>query len=136
MNFDRISAELNIELPKFYKESILDYPFTALDELDFVEENLERDIEWILESNIELRENGFFGQSWPKNYFAIGHDGFGNYVFLSLRDNDKKIYFVDHDFLEDINLLEELEYAPSMEEYIEMCKEDQIDILGDDIKNI
>ena len=136
MNFDRISAELNIELPKFYKESILDYPFTALDELDFVEENLERDIEWILESNIELRENGFFGQSWPKNYFAIGHDGFGNYVFLSLIDNDKKIYFVDHDFLEDINLLEELEYAPSMEEYIEMCKEDQIEILGDDIKNI
>ena len=136
MNFGLLEVEFGIELPKFYKESILNYPFKAVDDLDFVEDNLVRELDWVLENNIQLRNEGFFGQRWLDHYFSIGHDGFGNYVFISLKDNDMKIYFVDHEFEYDLTKLEELEYASSMEEYISMCNEDQLDILGDDAKNI
>jgi len=106
MNFLLIEAQLDVKLPSFYKNTISDYPFQAKDELDFVEDNLVNDEKWLLDSNQDLRENGFFEYSWPDNFFAIGHDGFGNYIFLNLKNNDEKIYSADNDFEFDINNLE------------------------------
>jgi len=136
MNFDFLESEFGIELPEFYKQSISNYPFNAIDDLDFIEANLVRDLDWVIENNTLLRDKGFFGQRWQHHYFSIGHDGFGNYFFISLKGNDTKIYCADHEFDFDLTNIETLEYAPSMKEYISMCKEDQLDILGDDAKYI
>ena len=120
MNFALIELELNIKLPSFYKNTVSDYPFQKKDELDFVEDNLVRDEKWVIENNTNLRENGFFENNWSSNFIAIGHDGFGNYIFLNLVSSDEKIYYADHDhdYDLDINDLEGLEYSSSMEEYI------------------
>jgi hypothetical protein len=130
MNLKLIESELNINLPSFYNSAIQSYPFTAFDDLDFVEDNLVRDAEWIIENNSKLRSSTFFGKEWPQYYFAFGHDGLGNYFFLNLKENDLAIYFADHD--EDISLndLSYLEYSSTMKEYISMSLEDQQEIIG------
>lgn len=130
MNFKRIQTELNISLPSFYRIAINNYPFTAVDELDFVEDNLIKDVTWIIEHNAALRTSSFFGKEWPQNYFVIGHDGFGNYFFLNLKDNDQAIYFADHDEDVDLNNLSYLMYSSSMSVYISMNLEDQKEIVG------
>lgn len=130
MNLKFIESELNISLPDFYHSAIKNYPFKAIDDLDFVEDSLVRDAKWIIKNNTELRSSTFFGKEWPHHYFVCGHDGFGNFFFLNLNENDQTIYFADHE--EDVSLddLPYLEYSSTMAEYISMNLEDQKEIIG------
>lgn len=130
MNLKLIESELNISLPGFYNSAIQNYPFKPVDHLDFVEDNLVKNSDWIIDNNSSLRSSTFFGRQWPQAYFAFGHDGFGNYFFLNLKENDPTIYFADHDEDVSLNDLPYLEYCSSMEEYISMGLEDQQDIIG------
>lgn len=130
MNFKLIEFELNISLPSFYHSVIQNYPFKRVDDLDFVEDSLVRETEWIIDNNSRLRSLSFFGKEWPQHYFALGHDGFGNYFFLNLKENDRAIYFADHDEGLSLNDLPYLEYSATMEEYISMNLEDQREIVG------
>lgn len=130
MNFKLIESTLNISLPDFYIKAIENYPFKAVDKLDFIEDDLVRDTDWIIENNTQLRSSKFFNQEWPLHYFAFAHDGFGNYMFLNLKDDDKTIYFADHEEELGLSNLSNLEYSSSMAEYIAMSIEDQKEIIG------
>lgn len=132
MNFDLIEAELNIRLPSFYKSALENYPFKRVDDLDFVEDNLVRETDWLIEHNSRLRSQAFFGQQWPHDYFAVGHDGFDNYMFLNLKHNDQAIYFADQDEAVCLTNLSYLLYSSSMDEYISMSIEDQKAIISAD----
>lgn len=72
--FMEVEEKLSIVLPEFYKTALINYPFTPIDSLDFVEDNLVKEHDWIIDSNLELRKCGFFGCLWPSRFFAIGHD--------------------------------------------------------------
>ena len=125
-----IETHLEITLPGFYREAMMNYPFRPLDEFDCVEDDLVKEVEWIVSSNQELRTEGFFGAKWPQTFFAIGHDGFGNYYFLNLQDNDPAVYFADHEEAFDHKYLEQLEFASDVDEYIEICLECQQDVIN------
>ncbi len=124
-----IENRLEITLPDFYRAVMMNYPFKPVDELDCVEDDLVKEVEWVVSSNQDLRTEGFFGAAWPHSFFAIGHDGFGNYYFLNLKNNDCVIYFADHEEPFDSINLESLEFASNMDEYIEICIECQQDVL-------
>lgn len=130
MDLKFIEAEFSISLPGFYHSAINNYPFTKVDDLDFVEDNLVRDVEWVIQHNSTLRSSTFFGRTWPKHYFAFGHDGFGNYFFLNLNDNDQAIYFADQSEDVSLNDLPYLEYSSSMADYVCMSLEDQQEIIS------
>jgi hypothetical protein len=118
LDFEIIESKLSISLPEYYKLAISNYPFKALDNLEFVEDNLVNNEEWLIQTNIELRECSFFGNTWPSHFFAIGHDGFGNFTFINVKE------FVPPD-------IEDLELCSNMKKYIQDCLEEQKDVLSD-----
>ena len=95
--FAEMENKLGLLLPDFYKSALQHYPFEPLDEIDCVEGNLVKELDWVISTNFELRECSFFGNQWPPHFLAIGHDGFGNFSFLNLKENDTAIYFIDHE---------------------------------------
>ena len=123
-DFDTVEKKLGITLPTFYKNAIINYPFKAQDDLDDIEDSLVCDHKWLIDENIELREKGFFDQEWPNYFYAFGKDGFGNYYFINLRDDDQSIYFADHEETFNYENIEEMRSNWSMDDFIE----DQIDI--------
>ena len=131
MDFEKIESKLSISLPEYYKLAISNYPFKALDNLDFVEDNLVNDEEWLIQTNIELRECSFFGNTWPSHFFAIGHDGFGNFTFINVKEFDETIYFADHEEEFVPSDIDDLELCSNMTEYIQDCLEEQKDVLSD-----
>ncbi|WP_020411245.1 SMI1/KNR4 family protein [Microbulbifer variabilis] len=128
-HFKEIEDKLGLILPEFYKSALLNYPFKPLDEIDCVEDNLVKELEWITITNLELRKCHFYGNLWPPHFLAIGHDGFGNFMFLNLKEHDKTIYFADHEEEFDSRDISDLELAADMEEYIQLCKEEQEDVV-------
>ena len=108
------------------------YPFNPLDDLDFVEDNLVKDFEWIVKTNENLRTEGFFGSHWPSQFLAIGHDGFGDFLFLNLSEESESIYITNHEEEFDYSDISNFELASSMAEYIELCLEEQQDV----VKNV
>ena len=126
----KIESALKIILPSDYKDALLHYPFSPLDKFDCVEDNLVNECDWLIDSNQELREIGFFGNQWPSHFFAIGHDGFGNYIFLCLLGNDEAVYIADHEEDFNQNNIADMELASDMKEFIEICLEDQQDIVN------
>jgi len=128
-DFKEIEENLGIILPDFYKSTLLNYPFKPLDEIDCVEDNLVKELDWITTTNLELRECRFHGNLWPHHFLAIGHDGFGNFIFLNLEAYDERIYFADHEEQFDPRDIADLELAGNMEEYIQLCKEEQEDVV-------
>lgn len=127
-----IEEKLGLILPEFYKSALLNYPFKPLDEIDCVEDNLVKELDWIATTNLELRECRFFGNLWPPYFLAIGHDGFGNFIFLNLGEYDEAIYFADHEEEFDPCDISALELAADMGQYIQLCKEEQEDV----VKNV
>jgi hypothetical protein len=129
-NLVQVENTLEIVLPEFYKKIMQEYPFEVKEDLDFVEDNLVKETEWLINENKDLRQNGFFSHFWPNHLFAIGHDGFGNYIFLNLKGNDPKIYLVNHDENIDFNDISDIELSSTMSEYIAECIEEQDDVLA------
>ncbi|MFT6734563.1 MAG: hypothetical protein ACJAS9_002765 [Polaribacter sp.] len=78
----------------------------------------------------DLRKNGFFGRPWPGHLLAIGHDGFGDFLFVDLSISDETIYITDHEGEFCLTDISEMELASSMEEYVDSCKEEQQDVVN------
>ncbi|GAA5446265.1 hypothetical protein Misp06_04482 [Microbulbifer sp. NBRC 101763] len=120
-----INNAFDIELPSFYTDALINYPFPSSDDPDCIEGQLVKDLDWLIKTNRKLREDGFCYQDyWPNHFFAIGFDGFGNYYFINLLQQDTSIYIADHE--EDFNHKEisNMELASNIEEYINDCLEE------------
>lgn len=122
-NLARIEEQLQITLPEFYKKTITDYPFKAKNENDFIEDNIVKDTDWLIDVNKELRIIGFMGTQWPNHFYAIGHDGCGGFMFINLQKEDTTIYYADHEEEFDVYKLDELELFESMEEFVNECND-------------
>ena len=94
-DLEQIEQELGITLPHDYRELMLTYPF-APD--SFANDcDLPNDPRRLIDTNCDLRRDGFFGMEWPNHYFSMGGDGSGNEHFIDLRRNPSPVFLADHE---------------------------------------
>jgi len=108
---EKIQINTGITLPKYYVEFVTNYP-EKLSETEAPDYGLLDNPEEIIEKNIDVRKNGYFGEKWPERYFIIGRNGCGDYYVVNLNSSEFSVGFSDHEKME-CNL-----YAESQEEFI------------------
>lgn len=86
-------------LPEHYVSLIANYPAELADTeaRDFA---LLDDPHQIIEHNLRVRREGYFGEKWPERYFIIGHNGCGDYYVVLLGSTEFSVGFADHDVME------------------------------------
>lgn len=94
VDLDRIESELNLALPKAYRDFMQSGKFGEGDEgcQDFTGIADE-----VIERTKKLRGRGFFGAKWPDNYVVIGDDGAGDYYFTDIEKESPAVFFADHE---------------------------------------
>ncbi|MCU4677727.1 SMI1/KNR4 family protein, partial [Catenovulum sp. 2E275] len=55
------------------------------------------DAEIIIEENNDVRNNGYFGESWPESYFIIGQNGCGDYYVINHQGKEFSVGFASHE---------------------------------------
>ncbi|MFG0457125.1 SMI1/KNR4 family protein [Shewanella mangrovisoli] len=98
-DIERIEKATGIKLPEGYTSVIKSYPKELLgtEAEDF---GLLNNPESIIEENISVRENSFFGEPWPDRYFIIGINGCGDYFVINHLKSDFSVGFADHEKME------------------------------------
>jgi hypothetical protein len=114
----RIESATGLKLPQCYVEVVTNYPSELLDS-DAQDYGLLDDPEVIIEENISVRKNGYFGEKWPERYLIIGQNGCGDYYVTTLNANEFSVGFSDHESMS-CNL-----YANNLAEFIEKYLNDQ-----------
>lgn len=113
----KIEAELNLILPDAYKKLMLNHPgfFKQHELCDYVDP--------LVYDNRTLRARGFVTMNWPKEYFAFGSDGAGNYYFLTTSPFDGHVYYADHVRKTGPEQLEKSLAFESLEKLVESLRE-------------
>ncbi|MCQ3827847.1 SMI1/KNR4 family protein [Microbulbifer elongatus] len=91
-----IEEKTGINLPECYKQVVLNYPGELLG-TEAEDYELLNDPEVIIEENNEVRNNGYFGESWPAHYFIIGQNGCGDYYVVNLENREFSVGFACHE---------------------------------------
>ena len=96
VEIESIEEKTGIKLPESYKQVLLNYPKELLgtEAEDF---GLLSDAEVIIEENIEVRSNGYFGEAWPGRYFIIGQNGCGDYYVINHENQEFSVGFACHE---------------------------------------
>lgn len=91
-----IEEKTGLVLPVSYKQVVLNYPDELLgtEAEDF---GLLNDPEVIINENIDVRKNGYFGEKWPARYFIIGQNGCGDYYVINYQKEEFSVGFSDHE---------------------------------------
>ncbi len=114
----RVEKETGLDFPKCYVDVIVNYPMELLD-TDAPDFGLLNDPDEIIEENLTVRENGYFGEKWPERYLIIGKNGCGDYYVITPEATEFSIGFSDH---------EEMAcklYAINLKEFIEKYRNEQ-----------
>jgi len=110
-DINKIQTKTGVTLPEYYVEFVTQYP-KELSETEAPDYGLLDDPSEIIEQNIDVRMNGYFGEKWPERYFIIGQNGCGDYYVIDLQSQNFSIGFSDHEAME-CTL-----YASNKEEFI------------------
>ena len=86
-------------LPAHYVALVTDYP-ARLADTEAPDFALLDDPRQIIEYNLEVRRDGYFGEQWPEHYFIIGHNGCGDYYVILLGSTQFSVGFSDHEIME------------------------------------
>jgi hypothetical protein len=89
----RIEQELNIQLPKAYKQVMLSFPIAAYagnHETAFWD-----DADKLIELNLSLRKGGYCLTPWPARFYALGEDAGGCCSAIDLSDPDHGVFWFD-----------------------------------------
>ena len=98
-DIDSIQKKTGIILPVWYTEFVTNYP-NELSETEAPDYGLLDDPDEIIEQNIDVRENDYFGEKWPCKYFIIGHNGCGDYYVINHESKEFSVGFSDHEIME------------------------------------
>ncbi len=117
---DRIESALDLKLPAFYRQYMLDYPLWLVDKQpewsDVVMGEFANDADRIIEFNQEVREAGpgefFDDRTWPLHYFVIGSECEQNWYFLDLASGTETVYLFHHEMGEVSPAAESLDKFP------------------------
>lgn len=106
----RLEERLELTLPQFYREFLLNYPpvlFETKTNLRWCNESLaDRQLRFSIDELIYYNESVRIPDTpwtedegpWPDRYFVIGDDQCGNYWVIDLLSSEESILFYDHDF--------------------------------------
>jgi hypothetical protein len=91
----RIELALGLTLPSHYRTVMQQYPFGP----DTVAQDcaMPDDANRVVEQNLGYRKHGFFGAAWSTQYFAFGHNGFGDAFYLDLSLERSPVFCAQHD---------------------------------------
>ena len=91
----RIEQALGLALPSAYRAVMQQYPVGP----DSVAQDcaMPDDADRVIEQNLGYREHGFFGAAWPEQYFAFGHNGFGDPFYLDVSLAGSPVFCAQHD---------------------------------------
>jgi hypothetical protein len=92
----RIERETGTKLPEYYVDLVINYP-TELVGTAAPAHELLNDPGEVIEENLDVRKNGYFGEPWPAHYFIIGRNGLGDYWVVRLDRTHFSIGFSDHE---------------------------------------
>jgi len=92
----KIETSLGLALPRHYVELITDYPIELLttDAPDFA---LLDDADSLIAENRSVRDQPFYGATWPTNFLVIGTNGCGDLYVTKLNGNEFSVGFFDHE---------------------------------------
>ena len=102
MNKEQITAietALGFRLPEAYTKVVLDYP-ESLKETEAPDFGLLDDPNAIVDANLDVRKNGYFGETWPEQYIIIGQNGCGDYHVITKDATEFATGFSDHEAME------------------------------------
>lgn len=105
-----IESELNLVLPKHYREFMLNYPAAVSEaRLDLGDEQRSPEESYflnhanlVIEANKRVREPGLMmvnaeTEPWPDKYFVIGNDGSGNLWCILKGNRSQSVWYFDHE---------------------------------------
>lgn len=131
---DRIEAELNLVVPRSYREFMQSGSFG---EGEGGPQELTGVADEVIERTKLFRAKGFFGSKWPDNYMVIGDDGAGDLYLTDVEKERPAVQFADHEMtsverrlvISDKEKYETFaefwEYLEKMEEEVELAMERQ-----------
>jgi len=93
---NQVARALGIVLPRHYIELITNYPIelVATDAPDF---GLMDDPAALIEENLAVMGQSFYGGTWPKNLLIIGTNGCGDLYVTKLDGTEFSVGFFDHE---------------------------------------
>lgn len=110
----RIEQTFGVTLPDWYRLRLLDIPFAVPEHVLYHNE------EAIVRTNQELRRDGWYGYPWPREFFVIGDNGFGDSYFIVPSTGNRRIFIAAHDGgpAPSFDKLGEMVQADTIEEHI------------------
>jgi len=100
----RIQEELDVELPKTYREFVRKYPKTLLEAKRHMTKGDESpaELELLNDADALIACNSGVQASqglhdFPAEYFVIGQSGCGDYYAIDTDDDDSPVYFWNHE---------------------------------------
>jgi hypothetical protein len=94
-----IEGALGFRLPNCYRAVVLNYP-KALADTEAPDFGLFDTPAAVIDANLEVRKNGYFGQPWPDEYVIIGENGCGDYYVIIKNAAEFTVGFADHEAME------------------------------------
>jgi len=94
----RIEKETGISLPQHYVDLVVNYP-DELAETEAPDYGLLDDPDEVIRANRDVREQGYFGEQWPLQYFIIGQNGCGDYYVILHEGTAFSVGFADHEIM-------------------------------------
>ena|SRR5688572_9848831 len=101
-DLERIEKELNLILPRSYREFVRS---GAFGEGDKGTQDFTGVADEVIRMTKDLRANGFFGAEWPDHFLAIGDDGAGDYYFTDVHNDRPAVFLADHELTTNQNRL-------------------------------
>lgn len=120
-DLDRIEKELNLVLPRSYREFMQSGKFG---EGYSGTQDLTGEADEVIEWTKELRSQGFYGAKWPNNFVVIGDDGAGDSYFTDVQKERPAVFFADHELTtnKDRLIVSEKEHYQTFSEFWEYLK--------------
>ena len=87
---EKLENQFDISFPQDYTDILLNYPLSE------DSEELISSYEDLKNINEDIRENGYWEVTVPKNFWLIGLDGMGGGDFINAEETELKVYIFDH----------------------------------------
>jgi len=90
----QIESALDIHLPCYYREVMLNFPFT---DQSWPDPEIINSAHYLIKNNCEIRTEASFGPQWKHQHFAFGHTNGGDTFALDTSLEQSPVILVDWD---------------------------------------
>jgi len=119
-SFKHIEQAFGVALPDWYRQQVIDYPFSEPDDAIYHDEAS------IVRANKEVRRVGWAGFPWPRECFVIGDGGSFFSYFIVPSTGDKRIFVATHSPPPPYQKLDDMVHAETIERFVAETKSDAI----------